>query len=137
VLTNKTCRTKINNACINFIGVDDILEGRPEVPKLDSKQHSEVNILLTHSLDAVNSSYPDSFDLLLSGHTHGGEVLGGFKIMQATGYAADLNRQKVGWKNLTDRALSYVHPGLARHWIQFGAMKPGATLMTLTSNRYK
>jgi predicted MPP superfamily phosphohydrolase len=47
------------------IGIDTLLKGVPE---------SECRIVLAHNPDSADSSYEERVDLMLSGHTHGGQV---------------------------------------------------------------
>jgi len=137
-LNNRHQRLKIGGHIINLWGVGDLLEGQPQVPYTAAAHGHEVNILLAHNLDAVNKDYPDVFDLILSGHMHGGEVPYGNWAMELTGYAVGLNDQVSGWKALTDRALSYIGPGMSRHWLPeaFSPLVspcPGAAIITLRS----
>lgn len=132
-LCNESVTIERHGASITLTGLDDHLEGKPACPAPTNP--GGTNLLITHNLDAVQRHTPDCFDLVLSGHLHGGEVrLGvfhGVQLMRLFGYAKDLNDQIVGWDTLTDRALSYVSPGQARHYLNFNSTRPGATLLTL------
>ncbi len=135
-LDNARLRINLDDAVLGIYGVEDAIFGKPRAPL--NVQPGSVNILLTHNLDAVRANFPDSFDLILSGHTHWGEVriVDGTKIMGVWGYADNVNRHTKGWAALSDRALSFVHPGLARYYVPFNCLRhpPGFVLHTLTKS---
>lgn len=56
-------------------GVEDILKGRPDTLKAaEHAREEDFTLLLSHNPD-VSMLYPmDKIDLMLSGHTHGGQV---------------------------------------------------------------
>lgn len=134
-LTNSHMRVILEGQAINIFGVDDHLEGVPKVPILAPHHHAEANILVTHNLDAVQLGFPQSFDLTLSGHTHGGEVqigpFNGSQLMRAFRYLDVLNGHVGGWSPLTRRNLSYISPGHASHFFRMGTNKPGGTILKL------
>jgi predicted MPP superfamily phosphohydrolase len=134
-LTNVHLRFKRGDDFLNIYGVDDSIFGSPYEPQV--LNGDEAAILLTHNLDAVRSNFQDSFDLILSGHTHWGEVrfLNGSKIMNMWGYCDNHNQHTLAWDKLTDRALSYVHPGLARYYARLPILRhpPGFVVHNLTT----
>jgi predicted MPP superfamily phosphohydrolase len=78
VLINEQVSIKSSNGSKIFIeGTDDPVLGRPEIhdPNPDY-QEADLTILLSHSPDILYASSikKKSFDLLLSGHTHGGQI---------------------------------------------------------------
>jgi len=137
-VTSSPVRVVLGGKPLNIYGMDDFLEGKPAVPVVPSDHKDETSMMLLHNLDALRSNCPDVFDVILSGHLHAGEVnfglLNGVDIMRMFGYAQDVNRQRVGWEALTDRALSFISPGHERHWFHFAVERRGAALMTLTSS---
>jgi len=57
-------------------GVDDVVEGRPYIhDALDNVPADAPTILLSHNPDIVQSPRIDQVDLVLSGHTHGGQIV--------------------------------------------------------------
>jgi len=134
-LKNDSISVVRGEAAISFYGTDDFLEGQPYPPQSGELHEGNVNILLTHNLDAFQSYYPDIFDVALSGHLHAGEVrLGPLSVLNAMklfGFSLNLNEQIVGWDLLSERCLSYVSPGQARHSLNFNTVKPGATIIEL------
>lgn len=61
---------------LHLAGVDDILEGEPDLNRVINQLPTEGSaILLAHEPDYADvSAATDRFDLQLSGHTHGGQV---------------------------------------------------------------
>ena len=58
---------------LTLSGLDDILEGKPELGFLTTAPTERAHILLGHSPDVL-PLLPDSVDLALFGHTHGGQI---------------------------------------------------------------
>jgi predicted MPP superfamily phosphohydrolase len=134
-LSNSWATIQVNGSTIALYGTDDHLEGHPAPPHPDSFPASDLNIILTHNLDALNRAFPDRFSVALSGHLHAGEMgigpINGVIAMKRRGHTRDSNRQRIGWDALSPNLLSYVSPGQARHLGNFGVRKPGATLIRL------
>ena len=57
-------------------GVDDLAEGRPRLDALHGRASRDFTILLAHNPDQAEQARRgiDKVDLMLSGHTHGGQV---------------------------------------------------------------
>lgn len=74
ILNNTVTAVTRDSSRIWFTGTDDYLTGIPKLPALP--EDANPRILITHNPDmascAIRSNY--SFDLALSGHTHGGQV---------------------------------------------------------------
>ena len=117
-INNASARLVIDGAPLNIIGVDDAYFGRPKPP--NQINPNEPNIVLTHNLDAIRSNFPREVDLILSGHTHWGEIkfFNGSKVMKLWGYNDNVNDHTRHWDVLSDRALSYVGSGLARYYVR-------------------
>ncbi len=117
---------------INIYGVDDIMFGNPKTPFVNDPD--KCNILAMHNLDALNDSYQDCFDLILSGHLHSGEInvgiFDGIDYLKLIGSYQNLNEQKRGWKEI-GRALSYISPGLSSHIARVGVEQEVVTLHRL------
>ena len=61
---------------VYFAGVDDVVEGRPHINEaLDRVPPDAPTILLSHNPDIVASPRINQVDLVLSGHTHGGQIV--------------------------------------------------------------
>jgi len=76
-LTNEVHTLSRGEGQLNFAGVDDILLGVPDLPAVLAKlPGSGAAILLVHEPDFADvSSVTGSFDLQVSGHSHGGQVV--------------------------------------------------------------
>ena len=134
-INNHHVRLTIGGAPLNIFGIDDAYFGKPTPP--DTVSSEETNIVLTHNLDAIRGNFPKGVDLILSGHTHWGELklFDGSRVMNWWGYSDNINRHTKHWEMLTDRTRSYVHPGLARYYVPFRGLRhpPGVALHTLVA----
>jgi predicted MPP superfamily phosphohydrolase len=75
VLRNRSIPLETGNARIWLAGVDDVLEGKPDLDAtLRSVPSGEPVILLVHEPDFADESARRPIDLQLSGHSHGGQV---------------------------------------------------------------
>jgi hypothetical protein len=132
-INNHHVRIKIGDAPLNIFGVDDAYFGSPQAPQ--TVRSTETNIVLTHNLDAIRGDFPRDIDLILSGHTHWGELrlFDGSQVMKWWGYCENVNRHTKGWDALSKRTLSFVHPGLARYYVPYAGLRhpPGVVLHTL------
>lgn len=57
---------------ILFTGLDDALMGHPALP--DDMVDADYRALLSHEPDVVDAFWSENYDLVLSGHSHGGQV---------------------------------------------------------------
>jgi len=134
-INNHHVRLSIGGAPLNIFGIDDAYFGKPTPPA--TVLSGETNIVLTHNLDAIRGNFPKGVDLILSGHTHWGELklFDGSRFMNWWGYSDNINRHTKHWEMLTDRTRSYVHPGLARYYVPFRGLRhpPGVALHTLVA----
>lgn len=85
VLLNESVALRRNEACIYLAGIDDPhyfradnLEKASDAIPLDA-----VSILLSHSPEMYRHAAHAGFDVMLSGHTHGGQIClpGGYPVM--------------------------------------------------------
>jgi hypothetical protein len=76
MLLNESETIQRNNACINLVGIDDAHYFRVDnIEKAASGiTHDEFTILLSHSPEIYRHAAHAEFDLLLAGHTHGGQI---------------------------------------------------------------
>jgi predicted MPP superfamily phosphohydrolase len=72
-------------------GVEDLWEGQPRLePALVGRRQDEFTLLLSHNPDFAESVDANAVDLMLSGHTHGGQVrIFGFAPITNSRYGAD------------------------------------------------
>ena len=75
VLINRSVPLERGKDRIWLAGIDDVLEGRPDVGlALENIPSSECTILLAHEPDFADEASVTPVDLQLSGHSHGGQV---------------------------------------------------------------
>lgn len=75
-LTNRAVLRVLDGARLCIAGVDDLSEGKPRLDVLPPPTERDVTILLAHDPDQAERARrsQDKVDLVLSGHTHGGQV---------------------------------------------------------------
>lgn len=75
-LTNRAMVVKHGGARLCIAGVDDFTYGVPSLAQLPPTRERDLTILLAHDPDQGEQSRrdEDQVDLILSGHTHGGQV---------------------------------------------------------------
>lgn len=75
-LTNRAVTVEWRGARLCIAGVDDFSNGRPTLDFLPLPALRDLTILLAHDPDQAERSRreEDRIDLILSGHTHGGQV---------------------------------------------------------------
>lgn len=81
LLINQNHRLKVNDRTVNIIGVDDYLCGYPDFLKAaEGLDFSLDTIVLNHcpayrdEIDTMNAKLGRKIKLVLSGHTHGGQI---------------------------------------------------------------
>jgi uncharacterized protein len=74
-LTNRSTTVRHSDATVCIAGVDDYIEGSPRLV-LPPPERRDLTIVLAHSPDQAESCRRryDAVDLIVSGHTHGGQV---------------------------------------------------------------
>jgi predicted MPP superfamily phosphohydrolase len=129
VLRNDHVRIRCDGASIDLVGLDDLWSQQTRVQVLDKISDSRPRIVLAHNPDSVLLIGERRADLILSGHTHGGQVelplLGPLVVPTSTKrYVAGLYR--IGENQL------YVNRGLGFVWrpIRFLA-RPEVSVFTL------
>lgn len=76
LLVNEAIELNINGASLWLVGVDDPYTGRDDLRKgLENVPDGAFAILLSHSPDIADDPNIDRVDLILSGHTHGGQIV--------------------------------------------------------------
>lgn len=75
-LTNRTHTLDIEGARLCLAGVDDFALGEPSLDALPDPSERDLTVLLAHNPDQAEFARRafDSIDLVLSGHTHGGQI---------------------------------------------------------------
>jgi uncharacterized protein len=75
-LTNRAVIRTVGGARLCVAGVDDLSRGRPHLASLPPPDTRDTTVLLAHDPDQAERGrrFYDSIDLVVSGHTHGGQV---------------------------------------------------------------
>ena len=59
---------------VRLLGLDDVYRGNPDTALTDEALDGSYNILITHEPDIVDKMASDQVQLVLAGHTHGGQI---------------------------------------------------------------
>ena len=118
---------------ISIIGIDDFMLGYGDITKATWARDDYFNILLCHEPDIIDSILEYNIDLMVSGHTHGGQI-------HIPGYTEDFlppygKNYIKGLYEFDNARLSklYVNPGLGTTKIPLRFLsKPEITYITLT-----
>ncbi|MDD6004060.1 MAG: metallophosphoesterase [Firmicutes bacterium] len=76
IITNKSVMIRKNsNEYINLVGIDSLLNGNPDIEAAYSQiRNNAYTIALCHTPDTFESIPYEKTDLMLSGHSHGGQI---------------------------------------------------------------
>ncbi len=89
-LCNAAHRVRHGGGELQVIGIEDVKEGKPDVERaFRTIDPEEFTVVVCHSPDILLSLDPGRFDLLLCGHTHGGQI-------RLPGFGAVVTRTKLG-----------------------------------------
>lgn len=134
-ITNRHTVVDVKGKPFGITGVDDFQKGVKWVPAIPESSILIPNILATHNLDTVDGSYPGSFDLVLTGHTHLGEM--NFVLFDIDDLVRlfdgtkNTNRQKEEWGVATQRTVFHITSGLGTHTSRFNGIAEGVSYITL------
>jgi len=141
-LNNARALLDIGGISVSAVGMDDPHLGRDRMPPPDGRDHGELHLGVVHApyLRALHALKADGADLMLAGHTHGGQVC-------VPGYGAlvtncDLDRRRAkGLSTWPGEALgpddAWLHVSAGAGTSPFApvrfACRPEATVLTLTA----
>ena len=74
ILQNQGVRLSFQQGDIYIYGVEDVRAGKPSLSGLAGAASGDCVILLSHSPEIINQLTDQKVDLILSGHTHGGQI---------------------------------------------------------------
>jgi predicted MPP superfamily phosphohydrolase len=102
-----------NKKRLSIIGLDDPITGRADLKlSLQDLPPGSLKILLSHSPDIFKDAVNEEIDLVLAGHTHGGQI---FFIPQLTRILGGLdghNFQYINGIYTAEKTIMYVNSGL-------------------------
>lgn len=97
------------------------------VPPLDQPPESDLRILLAHSPDLFRRAVKSRIDLVLSGHTHGGQIR--FPVVGPIAMPSRYSRRFDRGFFEAEQTLMFVHQGLgAKHPVRYGCPPEIVTL---------
>lgn len=75
ILNNNSTDILIKGVSMNLVGIDDVSTNHEDMNKaFTNVNNQEYTVLLSHSLSVTDKYRDIDADLILSGHTHGGQV---------------------------------------------------------------
>jgi len=75
VMNNENLWVERETSHLCLVGIDDLTVGRDDLPKaLMDTEANETRILLSHNPRIIREAARAGIDLVLSGHTHGGQI---------------------------------------------------------------
>ena len=97
VLHNRSVALERGDASLSLVGVDDLVAGRPNLEAALAGTHAPV-LLLAHNPDLAFDAARSGVALMLSGHTHGGQIrVPGLPVLvRQSRYRLDEGRYRVG-----------------------------------------
>jgi predicted MPP superfamily phosphohydrolase len=136
-LDNARATIKAGGRTVELVGVDDPHVGRDDYPAVAGPADPTANIhlALTHTPEpsVIDAMAADGFDLVLAGHTHGGQVCVPFAGALVTNCGLDRRMAKGLHRWPGSNAWLHVSAGLGTHPtapVRF-ACPPEATVLTL------
>ncbi len=138
-MNNARTTIKAGGREIEIIGVDDPHVGRDEYDLVagPAAEGADLRLALTHSPEprVINEMAADGFDLVMAGHTHGGQVRVPFygALVTNCGLHRSMARGLHRWPSPDRKTWLHVSAGLGTHPtapIRFSC-PPEATLLTL------
>lgn len=115
-LTNAALMRQVGDSRLCIAGVDDFSEGHPQMSVLPPPDERDFTLLLAHSPDQAERARRahDRVDLIVSGHTHGGQVrlpwIGAVKSAAGHEELYDEGLRRRPWTQVyTSRGVGTVH----------------------------
>ncbi len=132
-LDNRAVR--LEGTGVYLVGIEDLREGQPDLRRgLQDVPQDAPTILLSHNPDIIEMSAASRADLILAGHTHGGQIVLPL-IGPAYTQTEQLSRSEASGYWRRGHTHVYVHRGLGESIpIRFGA-PPHVTFLTLLPAR--
>jgi len=116
-LLNDSVRISDGNNTINLVGLNDIQSIRFNTLLIDTKRAfkgvdtTKPTILLSHQPKSIEFVKDEQYDLMLSGHTHGGQIFPfGFLVMLQQPYLAGLHALSTTKQIFVSRGTGYWGP---------------------------
>ena len=131
MLVNERVTVPHGEGFVTLVGIDDLKHGAPDLDRaLDGVESPNSVILLCHSPDILGTAAEMGIPLVLSGHTHGGQVR--FPPLGTPTTATKVPLERPYGVIQKARTTMHISPGLGTSWlpIRFFA-RPEITLLEL------
>jgi hypothetical protein len=132
LLKNSRCEYRKGESRIAFVGLDDVRHGQPDpVQAFDGLDPSVFTVVLCHNPDILLQLDGFTYDLLLCGHTHGGQIRipgwGPLRTSTRLGKKYDMGRF-----DLENDRMMYITRGIGSGHVRFRwNCNPELTVITL------
>ncbi|WP_041140358.1 metallophosphoesterase [Beduini massiliensis] len=121
VLSNEVMSIKVDNKILSIGGVDDFLLGNPQMKRTADQLNGDYNVLLMHEPDEAEMLVNTSADLILTGHSHGGQI----RLPIIPGIRTELAHRYVdGFYTIDEDTLLFVNTGIGTTKIHARFMVP-------------
>ncbi len=120
---------------VYLVGIEDLMEGQPDLDgSLEGVPRDAPTVLLSHNPDIVEAAAAGRADLILAGHTHGGQIV--LPLIGPTYTQTEqLSRGEASGYSRRGKTQVYVHRGLGEGVpVRFGA-PPHVTFIRLLPAR--
>lgn len=132
-LDNRSVR--LGETGVYLVGIEDLMEGRPDLHRsLERVPDEAPTVLLSHNPDIIGAAAAGRADLVLAGHTHGGQIV--LPLIGPTYTQTEqLSRSEASGYSRRGMTQVYVHRGLGESVpARFGA-PPHVTFIRLLPAR--
>jgi len=128
LLFNATERIERGRARLEVAGLGDLWSGHFDPARVARRRPTECTVALSHSPDTAPELARRGLDLVLSGHTHGGQI---YLPLLGPPYIPLRHKEYLAGHFRLDETQLYVNSGLGwSHRIRFGS-RPEVTLLRL------
>jgi len=130
LLANESATVEVGGASLAIAGVDELAFGRDDAGRaLAGTEHADLGILLAHTPDMLDDPRARRADLILCGHTHGGQIqLPGIGAPWAPVWR---DRRRASGLLRAGEALCYVSRGVASATRARFHCRPEVAILTL------
>lgn len=130
MLTNENVEIDYNGTHVNIVGMHDLWSGMFDPDKaFEHVKKDEPTIVLSHNPDTIHM-IPNDFDLMMSGHCHGGQV--SWPVIGCLGVPVKNKLFKRGLHKISGDKHLYINRGLGHNFKMRLNSPPEVTLIEIT-----